>query len=44
MRQLPKIGHKNSKNPIDENDLVFYNEATKTVSHVFAEMRQKGGI
>jgi hypothetical protein len=35
---------KNFENPIDENVLVNYNEATKTYSHVFAEMLQKGII
>jgi hypothetical protein len=32
------------ENPIDENVLVNYNEATKTYSHAFAEMLQKGII
>ena len=43
MQQIAKI-LKFFKIPIDENVLVNYNEATKTYSHVFAEMLQKGII
>ena len=43
MQQIGKI-LKFFKIPIDENVLVNYNEATKTYSHVFAEMLQKGII
>ncbi len=39
-----KIFTKNVSKSIDENVLVNYNEATKTYSHVFDRMLQKGNL